>query len=600
MPRNRQFFWYYIYLLLILFFAFLFLTVFLERKTNNSFIEHNKMILGEAGRTLMNTFDPAYFQNRDMAAEYAEKTAQNTSFRITIIQPDGTVIADSNSSPENMDNHAGRPEVLEAANGGTGLSVRFSATETKHFFYAAFRVDNEKTGGPAGFFRIAVPVERVFEITGNLSTIFLVSAAVVFLLFSGVSILTLRNISTSLLLLKEAADEYSRGNLSHRSYIDGPRELSVLASAMNAMSENLRESLETVVRQRNEQEVILSSMIESVILLDSNLCIRSINKAGLELFGADSSEIIGKSILSVMRNSELHAFAQNLLGGNAADREISISLYRLGERSIENPPVDLQIHGSITPLKDTNGRGVLLVFNDITRLKMLERIRKDFVANVSHELKTPITSIKGFVETLKTIPPEDASQSRHFLDIIDNHTERLRLIIDDLLTISRLEQYPETEIEKGSFSLAEIIRTALQNCRTEADEKNITIHAEEGTEVSVSGNQRLLEQAITNLLDNAVKYSGQGSTVTVRNTVIPGDGTVKIDIIDTGRGIPEEHLNRIFERFYRVEKSRSREQGGTGLGLAIVKHIALIHGGDVLVESKAGKGSTFSLILTKC
>ena len=590
MRRTRKFFWHYIYLIIILFISFVALTLFLERKINHSFIEHNKMILQESGRSLLNTFQRELLQNPEKAETYAETTVRGTNFRITIILPGGEVIADSHNNPENMNNHADRPEIVQAADDGRGQSVRFSTTETRHFFYSAFRIDS------AGFFRLAVPVERIFEITGNLSFLFISSAAVVFVLFTGISLLSLRSINKSVAILRTAAEEYSRGNLEHRSYVEGPQELSLLASSMNAMSENLRESLSTEMRQRSEQEAILSNMTESVILLDSDLCVKTINESGLRLLETDPASVSGKSLIDVMRNSELHAFAEHVLRSNG-DSEISLSLYRLGDKKIQNPPVDLEIHGSVISVKGKTGKGVLLVFHDITRLKMLERIRKDFVANVSHELKTPITSIKGFVETLKTIPPEDAAQSRRFLDIIDKHTERLRLIIDDLLTISRLEQYPESGIEKGEVSLPDIIQTAVQNCRKEAGEKNISISVEAGPVSVISGSKRLLEQALTNLIENAVKYSSHGTAITIRYSALAGGGAVQIDVIDTGQGIPRQHLNRIFERFYRVEKSRSREEGGTGLGLSIVKHIAMMHGGKVLVESEPGKGSTFSLVL---
>ncbi len=554
------------------------------------------MILQESGRSLLNTFNPEFFQAPRQAAEYAQNTAAGTSFRITLIRPDGIVVADTNNDPENMNNHADRPEIVQASEEGTGLSVRFSTTEAKHFFYAAFRIESKDSESSAGYFRLAVPVERIFEITGNLSSLFTISAAVVFILFTGLSLLSLRSINKSIDILRTAAEEYSRGNLDHRSYVEGPQELSLLANAMNTMSENLRESLATENRQRNEQEVILSSMAESVILLDSDLSIRRINSAGLKLLGTTIADVSGKSIINVIRNSELHAFAANLLKGTGGN-EISLSLHRLGERKIDNHPVDLEIHGSVIPIKEKTGKGVLLVFHDITRLKMLERIRKDFVANVSHELKTPITSIKGFVETLKTIPPDDAEQSQRFLDIIDRQTERLRLIIDDLLTISQLEQYPEADIQKSRIYLREIVQAAVLNCQKEADEKHIHVSVEERDVPSVSGNQRLIEQALTNLIDNAVKYSPPETSIIIRYSPLSEGGGVKIDVIDTGRGIPAQYRKRIFERFFRIEKSRSRERGGTGLGLSIVKHIALIHGGDVIVESEEGKGSIFSIIL---
>lgn len=593
---NRKLVWHYIYLILILFIAFLLLAVFLERRTNNLFIEHNKMLLQESGRTLLNGFDRSYFENEKLARQFADKTTASTSFRLTIILPDGVVIADSNNEPSEMDNHADRPEILQAAREGTGNSVRFSSTEAKHFFYVAFRVDYPDGGSPAGFFRLAVPVEQVFRITGNLSTTFILSAATVFFLFSMLSILSLRRLNRSIQTLREAAEEYSRGNLSFQSYIDGPQELNVLNSTLNTMSSNLEDAINLEFMQRAEQDAILSNMIETVILLDSNLCIRRINHAGLKMLGTDYTAVSGKSIIDVIRNSELHTFSEGLLQGTEA-QETSITMHRFKKDGISGTNVDLQVHGSVIPINDKTGRGVLLVLHDITRLKKLERIRKEFVANVSHELKTPITSIKGFVESIKTVPSDQNDKREHFLDIIEKHTERLRLIIDDLLTISRLEQFPEIEIEKNTVSLSSFIKGAVQHCKADAAGKEIDIIVQGDSDMEICVNQRLMEQAIINLLDNAVAYSSPASRITICTAKEAGSGMVRIDVIDSGPGIPLQHQERIFERFYRVDKSRSREHGGTGLGLAIVKHIAAIHGGYVEVESEPGKGSTFSILL---
>lgn len=589
MFSNKKFFWQYIYLIVIIFIAFVTLTIFLGRETNKSFIEHNKTMLQEAGRTLMGTFNPEFLIDPRKAAAYVKKTTADTSFRITVIQPDGTVIADSNNDPEYMNNHAGRPELIQAAEEGSGLSVRFSTTEAKHFFYAAFRIPENTAESLAGYYRLAVPVERVFEITGDLSKTFIISSLIVFLLFTGLSLLSLRNVNRSIRCLREGAEEYAAGNLDHRCYIDGPQELTFLAASMNKMSKNLQETINAVIQKQNEQEIILSNMMETVILVDSQLRIRRINKSGTNLIGEKLSRVEGKSVLEVFRNSELHDFARSVLS-ESGSREKTINIHQKN--------LDVQAHGSIIPMDDKEKKGVLLVLNDITRLKRLERVRQEFVANVSHELKTPITSIKGFVETLRTSRFDvDREKTDRFLEIIERQTERLRLIIDDLLTISQLEQYPETGISRQKILLSEIINGALENCREEAAAKGINIKLTLETDPVLEVNRRLLEQALINLIDNAVKYNEKGGEVALQSLSLDGGRSVGINISDTGPGIPEEHLDRIFERFYRVEKSRSRAEGGTGLGLSIVKHIVLIHGGEVKVSSEVGTGSTFSTIL---
>jgi two-component system, OmpR family, phosphate regulon sensor histidine kinase PhoR len=352
------------------------------------------------------------------------------------------------------------------------------------------------------------------------------------------------------------------------------------------MARQLAVHIQAVEQQRNEQQAVLSSMIESVVAIDTQLRIITINDAASALLGVRAKDLKGRTLIEAVRSTALHAFARRAL---ASDGVVQ------GEVAFGGPPpVLLRAHGTV--LQDVAGKsmGAVIVLENITRLRKLEEVRQDFVANVSHELKTPITSIKGFVETLlenRDAPPDTM---RHFLEIVGKQANRLDAIIDDLLTLSRLEQ----DTERSTVSLAETpvlptVEAAAELCQHRADNRGvrITVACPEGLSAPI--NAPLLEQGLVNLIDNAVKYSEAGQEVAVH--AFEDGGSLVIDVTDTGAGIPANEVNRIFERFYRVDRARSRDMGGTGLGLSIVKHIAQVHGGTVTVRSAPGEGSTFSI-----
>lgn len=366
-------------------------------------------------------------------------------------------------------------------------------------------------------------------------------------------------------------------------------ELAELATAMNRMGHQLDERIRTVLEQRNEREAILSSMVEGVIAVDGRRRIISMNRAAADLFDADPALVQGKSIQHAVRNPRVAELIDDSLAQSAPiSREISV--VARGRETI------LQAHAAA--LRAANGAtiGVVVVLDDVTDLRRLERMRSDFVANVSHELKTPITSIKGFVETLLDGGLDNLDDARRFLGIVAKQADRLNAIIEDLLTLSRIEQ--DEQARDGLLapgSLLPVIQSAAQLCAGAADSKDIRISISCPALLRTRINGPLLEQGITNLIDNAIKYSDRGSEVRVE--VGESRREINIAVIDQGCGIPDDHLPRLFERFYRVDKARSRQMGGTGLGLAIVKHIAQTHGGRIEVESRPGAGSTFRISL---
>ena len=334
--------------------------------------------------------------------------------------------------------------------------------------------------------------------------------------------------------------------------------------------------------------VHLASMLEGVIAIDTEERIVSINQAAAQLFENEPRNCRGKSIQEIIRSPALQQFIRQALS-NKNPSEEDITVFQNEERVIDVKS---------SPLLDANQHqiGSLVVFHDVTQLRRLENMRRDFVANVSHEIKTPLTAIKGFVETLQQGKVEKKQEKERFLGIIQKHVDRLNAIIEDLLALSRIEQEHESkEIEFEPVKIADVLQAAIQLCRRKADEKNIRIDLDFGKDTTAIFDPTLIEQAVVNLLDNAVKFSDPGSTIHLKS--YRHDDHMVISVQDHGIGIAQKHLPRLFERFYRIDKARSRDMGGTGLGLAIVKHIAQAHGGHVAVESKLGEGSRFSIYL---
>lgn len=382
--------------------------------------------------------------------------------------------------------------------------------------------------------------------------------------------------------VQNAARDLARGQLDVTVRASGPPELQALAADIDDMATQLRHRIQSISTQRNQLEAILTSMLEGVIVLDPSRQIVSMNEAAGRLLEVDADAALGRTLIEFLRNAQLDELAESaFVGGSSVER--TITLYR-------DRPIHLQVHSTPLVTDGSERLGSLMVINDITRLVQLETLRRDFVANVSHELKTPITSIQGFVETLVDGPLTDAAQTRRYLGIITKHTNRLNAIIEDLLSLSRLE-HTDQSITFRAFSLEEL-RDAVDNTvHGKAEKKEIALSWRIGGRTEAWGNPNLLEQALVNLIDNAIKYSPERSPVSAE--LMNEEDRLVLSVSDGGQGIPARDLPRVFERFYRTDKARSRELGGTGLGLAIVKHIARAHRGTVSASSVFGEGSTF-------
>ncbi len=504
--------------------------------------------------------------------------------RVTVVLPSGRVIGDSDEAPEQMDNHADRPEVREALAGGTGRAVRYSRTLRQDWVYVAVPVRGN--GAIIGVVRASTSLASVNDaLRGAYLRIALAGAAVA-LLAVLVSLVLARRIAGPVRRMVAGTRRLAAGDFETRLVPPDSVELAELAGAMNAMARDLRERMEAADRQRAELDAVLSSMEEGVLAVDRDGRVISLNRAAAELFGVESQTARGREVREVVHNTQLQECVARLLASPAPFCE-DVTLSAHGER---------HLLVSATGLRDGRGgeAGALLVLEDVTELRRLERVRSDFVANVSHEIRTPVTSIKGYAETLLSDAREDPESRDRFLEIIARQADRLAALVDDILSLARLERSEgsgDTGLERVAVSTA--MEGAVQACAPKAADRRVRISVSCPVDLVMEANPALVEQALLNLLDNAVKFSEPGGEV--RMAAQSDAAGVSVSVADTGPGIAPDHQVRIFERFYRVDRGRSRAMGGTGLGLAIVKHIMFLHGGRVEVESEPGKGSRFSL-----
>jgi len=413
------------------------------------------------------------------------------------------------------------------------------------------------------------------------------AATLIFLFIAGIGayMISLR-ICRPLEELKKGLKKITEGELDLK-LPSFPGTTGQLLENLNAMDKSLKERFRDITKQKNERDAVFEAMIEGIMAIDMDTTVISINKAALKLLGIQEGAE-GKTIHELVRNPALHLFAEKILSEkNPVEGEL---VFHNGE------DLFLQLKGSVICDADGNVIGGLIALTDITQIRKLERMRHDFVANVSHEIKTPITAIKGSIETLQSGAWENPADAERFMNIIMKHAERLDAIVKDILSLSSIEK--ENEKDETRFiesSVADIINTACELCMEKAEGKKVKIVSDCDALIKAEVDRPMVEQALVNLIDNAVKYSNENSSVeisvsTLRNNVL-------ISVKDHGCGIAREHLSRLFERFYRVDKARSRKLGGTGLGLAIVKHIAQMHSGSVTVESQPGKGSVFTISL---
>jgi two-component system phosphate regulon sensor histidine kinase PhoR len=524
--------------------------------------------------------DPAHLEGWARAAEH------RAGARVTLIDSRGAVLADSQHDPETMENHNDRPEVRQARQGIVGVATRHSATLDVDLSYVAMRVPYR--GELECVLRLALPLRAIDIVIAPVRQRILGASLVAALLALAMAYWFSRSFTRRVRRLESFAQSLLGARVPESLAPDAADELGALAGSLSRTAAQLHDLFEQLSLESGRREAILSSMVEGVLAVDPELRVTFCNEAFARAVGAHTPVPARLPVLELVRDPAFLDLLSRVLVTHQTFK-LRLQLAAADGRSFEV---------QAAPLASGARRGAIAILHDITDLERLERVRKDFVANVSHELRTPLTAIRGFAETLLDGALEDRENNRKFLEIIRAHAIRLNNISSDLLVLSELESgQPPAAPEPVSVRAA--LESAMRTVESEARIRGVAIEAGALGDAEVMGDRTRLEQAFVNLLDNAVKFNRPGGQVRIE-TVRRADGTVGITISDTGIGIPSDDLPRIFERFYRVDKARSREVGGTGLGLSIVKHVVERMNGAVTVESALGKGSTFLVTLPAC
>lgn len=514
-----------------------------------------------------------------------ETLAGSSGYRITLVLADGVVAGDSEKDPTTLDNHGDREEIRDAMKSGVGRSLRYSDTLKQEMMYVAvpFVIAGEKRGTV----RTSLSLAQIDEATQRMWRLILWDGLLISVVAMVAALWISRRISQPLERIRQSAASLDWESSNSRLPSSDISEVDTLTQTLNTMMDQLQERIHTIKQQHDEQSALLSCMTECMLAVDANKNLIKMNRSAEMLFKTEARESLGKNIMEVIRNADLLDLVnRTFASGTPESMEIFLAethTYLLG-------------NGSVLLGADGHHMGAVVVLNDVTRLRKMEHIQRDFVADVSHELRTPITSILGFAETLRFSTVEENAEKEHFLEIIYKQSSRLQAIVEDLLALSSIEDDAEKgEIELHPGHLAAVIRGAVQGCQTAAEEKQVQLNVSCPETLQAPMNLQLLQQAVVNLIDNAIKFSEPGSGIDIVG-MASEEGRV-IQVRDQGPGIAREHHARLFERFYRVDKGRSRRLGGTGLGLAIVKHIVLAHRAQVGVDSDYGKGSTFFIVL---
>jgi two-component system phosphate regulon sensor histidine kinase PhoR len=506
---------------------------------------------------------------------------------VTLVAADGRVLADSRVAPadiERVDNHGGRTEIRSALGGGIGRAMRRSATIDAPLLYVAVPVHS--AGRVDGAVRLAMPMTEVSSSFQTIHRALLAGGLVALAVAAGIGIFVAGRVTRPVVEMQAIARDMAQGRFDRRVPVRSTDETGALGRALNAMAIALQEKISALEQERARATAVLDGMVEGVIAVDGHDRIVTMNERARVLFDLPTR---GESqpFMEVIRNGDLHAIVRGSRlaeAGAVSMREVRILIPRL--RTLEVKAVPLVLTG------DEPGVGVVLVLDDVTALRRLERVRTEFVANVSHELRTPLTAIQGYLETLLGGALEERENARRFLDIAFRHTQRLGRLLDDLTDLSNIELNKVTLV-RHPLALDEVVESVLAIVHPKAEARRVAVTSEvTGSLPRVDADHDRLEQILINLVDNAVKYTEAGGRVTVRATASVGGGVVAIEVADTGIGIPPADLPRITERFYRVDKARSRDLGGTGLGLAIVKHLVIAHGGELAIDSTLGEGTT--------
>ncbi|WP_274649686.1 two-component system histidine kinase PnpS [Paenibacillus humicola] len=524
----------------------------------------------------------------------AQHLKQITDMRFTFIRGDGVVLGDSDHDPKTMDNHSQRIEVLDAKQSGVGRAIRHSATLNINLLYVAMLAH---PGDPqSDIIRLAVSLKQVDEGIERIWMALIIGLLVLFAAAALISYRIARGLTRPLEEITRVAKRIKNMDYKARVEVQSSDEIGELGLAINAMADGLQVQMSRIHQNESQLASVLDNMIDGIVMIDGSGSVVLLNRFAGEVLGFSSQEVAGRHYGELKQQYEL----QQLIKDGLERRE------RLHEELTFYFPEERLLDLNLVPIFEEGGEfgGVLLVLQDVTAIRRLERMRSEFVANVSHELKTPVAAVKGFAETLLGGAVDDPETARSFLQIIFDESDRLNRLIGDILELAKIESR-RVPMRYSPVELTSFTGKTLELMSAEAARKHIRLSMKVEPGLFVEADEDRLRQIVMNLLANGISYTPEGGSVTIKAEPVPipgAEGTedydqIRISISDTGIGIPKKDLPRIFERFYRVDKARSRSSGGTGLGLSIVKHLVELHGGSISVDSTVGIGSTFTIEL---
>jgi two-component system, OmpR family, phosphate regulon sensor histidine kinase PhoR len=515
--------------------------------------------------------------------EWTRQRGQN-GVRVTLVAGDGKVLADSAEDASGMENHLSRPEIREAFLNGSGRAVRRSPTLKLNLVYLAQRY--ELKNSPIMVVRVSVPLHRLEEVRVAFRSRLWGISLVILVVAGGVSLLFFRTVSRRIGRLKEFSRRVAEGDFRPLPLERSKDELAQLSNTLGQTAVKLDRTIKTLTEERNRSAEVLGSMEEGVAVVGSDQRVIYCNDAFCRDAGIANVSGEGRPVMELIRHSDLLSMIQRALAGNEAIHgEVVVGSIRTRSFAVTAAPISFE--GATA--------GAVMVLHDITEIRRLERARRDFIANISHEFKTPLTAIQGFAETLLGGALDDMQNRQRFLEIIREHALRLGRLTDDLLKLAQIEA-GQMQREMRPVAVAAIIDPCMEVTRIKAEQKGLVLEAEYGGDLPMLlGDVRSFQEILQNLLDNAVRYTPSGGSIRVKAGVEGSD--VVLSVADTGIGILKADQDRIFERFYRADAARSRESGGTGLGLSIVKHLVETQSGRIRVESEVGQGSTFFIHL---
>jgi len=519
-----------------------------------------------------------------MCEEYGRITGE----RITVIGLDGKVLGDSDADAVNMEDHSDRPEIRQALEEGFGKSIRESETLDSDMLYIALPIKHGQS--TTGVIRAALPLNDITKIQQSIwyYTILAISLGILAALALGYRYLS--TFTKPIGEMTEMASTIAGGKYNRRVRVKGTDEIGTLASTFNHMAERLEQTIEELMNDKSKIEAILTSSVNGVVAVDNSGNTMFLNPVAERMLDIQGSDFAGKPLFDMVRNKDAEKVLKDVLAAQRG-RFMEFELTRPKKRTIRviSAPIRPKIRHSRTI-------GTLIIIHDVTTIKKLEKMRSDFVANVTHELKTPLTSIKGFIETLREGAMEDADKRDRFMEIIDIEAGRLERLLEDILLLSEIESTKQSPEPEEQIDIQQVVKDeVLSIFIRQAEQKEIRLTAHFSDDLpSLPMNKDRFKELMINLIDNAIKFTGKGGHIHISVSHIENRAVV-LKVRDNGIGIPKEYQDRLFERFYRVDRGRSRKEGGTGLGLAIVKHIVLSVNGSVAVDSRPGEGTEFSV-----